>query len=96
MSFRNRLQLLWAIALLAPAVAILVLLLDRGWAPSASEGRAAQGLRTALARYDQAREEARRELTAIAADPGLRAALVGGPSLELEQRAEEIVGPTRG
>src|SRR5215204_1731086 len=55
MSFRNRLHLLWAIALIAPTVAVLALLLDRGTAPSDAEGRAQQGLRAAFTAYEAER-----------------------------------------
>src|SRR5829696_2215090 len=91
MSFRNRLHLLWAIALIAPTVAVLALLLDRGTAPSDAEGRAQQGLRAAFTAYEAERSEARRELFSLSSDPRLRAALAGAPSLELERRAEQIV-----
>ncbi|HLL85973.1 MAG TPA: hypothetical protein VK387_01530, partial [Thermoleophilaceae bacterium] len=89
MSFRNRLHLLWAIALIAPTVAVLALLLDRGTAPSDAEGRAQQGLRAAFTAYEAERSEARRELVSVSFDPRLRAALARAPSLELERRAEQ-------
>ena len=92
MSFRNRLQLLWAIVLIAPTVAVLLLLFggsDSG--DSASEARASQGLRTAFAVYGGARAHARQALVGAAQDPQLRDALERGPSIELERRAEELV-----
>src|SRR5215212_4133762 len=91
MSARNRLHLLWAIALIAPTIAVLVLILDRATAPSVAEGRAQQGLRTAFLTYGGARTQARAELRSISTDPRLRTAFMGGSSRELERRATELV-----
>ena len=91
MSIRNSLHLLWAIAVIAPTVAVLLLLLSGDSSPSAADARARQGLRTAFAVYDAARAEARAEVTSVVNDPGLREALTQAPSLLLERRAEEIV-----
>ncbi len=91
MTVRNRLHLLWAIALIAPTVAVLALLLDRATAPSSAQGRAEQGLRAAFSTYEAARNSARPELAGIAADRRLQAAIVRGPSLDLERRADQLV-----
>ncbi len=95
MSFRNRLQLLWAIVLIAPTVAVVLLVFGGDSSGSASEVRASQGLRTAFAVYGGARAQARQALVRAAGDPGLRDALERGPSIELERRAEELVARSR-
>jgi len=91
MSFRNRLKLLWAIVLIAPTIAVVLLLFGGDSSDSAGEVRASQGLRTAFAVYGGARAQARQALARTAGDPGLRDALERGPSIELERRAEELV-----
>ena len=91
MSFRNRLQLLRAIVLIAPTIAVALLLFGGDSSDSASEARASQGLRTAFAVYGGARAHARQALVGAAEDPRLRDALERGPSIELERRAEELV-----
>ncbi len=91
MSFPNRLQLLWAIVLIAPTVAVLMLLLGGDSGARESEVRASQGLRSAFVVYGSARAEARAALVRAARNPDLRQALEGGPSIELERRAEELV-----
>ena len=91
MSFRNRLHLLWAIVLIAPVVAVVVLAASGGSSAEQGDAQARQGLRTALGLYAARRAEARREVVAVAADPQLRGLLARGPSLELERRANELV-----
>jgi HAMP domain-containing protein len=91
MSFRNRLQLLWAILLIAPTIAVALLLFGGHSSDSVDEARASQGLRTAFAVYGGLRAHARQALERVAEDPGLRDALERGPSIELERRAEELL-----
>ncbi len=91
MSFRNRLQLLWAIVLIAPTIAVALLLFGGDSSDSVDEVRASQGLRTAFAVYGGLRAQARQALVRAAEDPGLRDAMERGPSIELERRAEELV-----
>jgi len=91
MSFRNRLQALWAIVLIAPTIAVLLLLVGGDSGARESEVRASQGLRSAFVVYGSARAEARAALVRAARNPSLREALEGGPSIELERRAEELV-----
>jgi diguanylate cyclase (GGDEF)-like protein len=92
MSFRNRLRVLWAIVVLAPTIAVVLLIAGAGG--SDEEGadlRARQGLRTAFAVHEVQRASARRLVAAVARDPRLRGLLARGPSIELERRANEIV-----
>ena len=91
MSFRNRLQLLWAIVLIAPTIAVALLLFGGDSSDAVDEARASQGLRTAFAVYGGLRAHARQALGGVAEDPGLRDALERGPSIELERRAEKLV-----
>ncbi len=91
MSFRNRLHLLWAIVLIAPVVAVVVLAASGGSSAEQGDAQARQGLRTAFGLYAARRAEARRQVAAVGADPRLRGLLARGPSLELERRADELV-----
>src|SRR5687768_12939785 len=92
MSFRRRLLLLAAIALIAPVIAVLLLLAANGGSgPEQGDAAARQGLRTAFTLYAGRQQEARGEVAIVATDQRLRELLAGGPSIELERRANEIV-----
>jgi len=92
MSFRKRLHLLAAIVLIAPVIAVILLLFASGGSgKEQGDATARQGLRTAFGLYAARRAEARREVAAVAADPPLRELLARGPSIALERRANELV-----
>ncbi len=92
MTFRNRLHLLAAIVLVAPVLAVVLLLAASGGAGAEQgDAQARQGLRTAFGLYAARRAEARRAVAFVTGDPRLRGLLARGPSLELERRANELV-----
>src|ERR687894_353491 len=98
MSFRNRLYAFFGIIAVAPLAAVAVILLssaanDRR---DRSDARLAQGFRTAFALYDDARAEARRPLSEVAADEELNRALRAGDRAAVERRLGELAGRVEG
>src|SRR5438093_8302864 len=80
MSFRGRLLVFFTIIVIVPMVAVALVLfsLTKGSETGKADARIAQGLRTALTAYDDARGNARQALTRVVADRELRRDLAGG------------------
>src|SRR3954464_2856480 len=83
MSFRRRLLLFFVIIVVVPmlAVALVLFSITSDSENGKADASIAQGLRSAAAVYEADRQDARRELSTVARDPRLAAALeAGGPS----------------
>ena len=77
MSFRSRLLVFFTIIVVIPMIAVALVLfsLTQDSEQGKADARLAGGMRTALAVYDDRREDARRELGRVATDDQLSAAL---------------------
>ena len=79
MSFRGRLLVFFTIIVVIPMIAVALVLfsLTQDSEHGKADARLAGGMRTALAVYDERREDARSALARVAADDQLSAALRG-------------------
>jgi diguanylate cyclase (GGDEF)-like protein len=92
-SFRGRLLVFFTIIVVIPMIAVALVLfsLTADSEHGKVDARLASGLRTALAFYDEGREDARRALARTAADDELLQALQAGDEDAVRARMQELV-----
>src|SRR5215212_4275302 len=92
MSFRSRLLLFFMIIVIVPMIAVALVLfsITADSETGKADAAIAQGLRASFAVYDANRAEARDELTEVARDAQLAAALQGRDSAAIRTRLTEL------
>ena len=92
MSFRGRLLLFFTIIVVVPMIAVALVLfsLTEDSEHGKVDARLASGMRTALAFYEEGREDARQALARVAADDELTQALRTGDEDALAARLREL------
>ncbi|MEX2196115.1 MAG: diguanylate cyclase [Thermoleophilaceae bacterium] len=98
MSFRSRLRVFFTIIVVVPmaAVALVLFSLTEDSETGKADARLAGGLRTAFALYDEAGENARRQLDRVVNDRELQRALTAGRTAAIERRLRELVAANLG
>ncbi len=97
MSFRGRLLVFFTIIVVVPMIAVGLVLfsLTQDSEHGKVDARLATGLRTALAFYEEGREDARRPLARVASDDTLAQALRSGDVDAIRARIRELVAAER-
>ena len=93
MSFRQRLLLFFVIIVVVPMIAVALVLFSI--TADSENGKAdaaiAQGLRSAASIYESDRQSARGELSALAGDPELAAAVQKGRAAAVTKRLNRLI-----